>query len=176
MNILSTYFYYILFRIDFYKIAAIISLLFISFLSFAYHMENIKDTDPLINMNNYNFYMLNFYNRDKRNNFLLFFIFLVYFGLNGIIFYIFLIMVKISKTIYRCLFLSLYTISIITSILISESIYFNMEDYFFFLASLSLLCLITFTFLTDFKELSFFVNDLKIDIFRANRTKKEKKD
>ena len=176
MNILSTYFYYALFRIDFYKIAAIISLLFISFLSFVYHMENIKDTDPLINMNNYNFYMLNFYNRDKRTNFLLFFIFLVYFGLNGVIFYIFLIMVKISKTIYRCLFLAIYTISIIISIIISECIYFNMEDYFFFLASLSLLCLITFTFLTDFKELLFFVNDFKIDIFRANRIKKEKKD
>jgi hypothetical protein len=174
MNIISTYFYYILFRIDLDKIVTKISLVFISFFSFIYHMENIKESDPLINLNNYHFYMMTYYSRDKRTTLLLFFIYLVYFALNGVIFYIFLLMIKISKTIYRCTFLSIYSISIMTSIAISESIYYNMEDYFLFLGILNLLCLVVFAFLSDFKEILFFINDLKIDIFRPIRIKKEK--
>ena len=174
MNILSTYFYYILFRIDLYKIVTKISLLFISFFSFIYHVENIKDSDLLINLNNYHFYMMTYYYRDKRTTLFLIFIYLVYFALNGVIFYMFLLMIKISKTIYRCTFLSLYSISIMASIAISESIYYNMEDYFLFLSILNSLCLIVFAFLSDFKEILFFINDLKMDIFRPIRIKKEK--
>jgi MFS family permease len=174
MNIISTYFYYILFRIDFDKIVTKISLVFISFFSFIYHMENIKESDPLINLNNYHFYMMTYYSRDKRTTLLLFFIYLVYFALNGVIFYMFLLMIKISKTIYRCTFLSIYSISIMTSIAISESIYYNMEDYFLFLGILNLLCLVVFAFLSDFKEILFFINDLKIDIFQPIRIKKDK--
>ena len=118
--------------------------------------------------------MLTYHYRDERANKLLVIIYLIYFAINGVIFFVYLLLLKISKTIYRCTFLSIYSISFIISIVISESIYFNMEDYFLFLGSLILLCLLTFTFLDEFKELLYIMNDLKIDIFRSSQNKKEK--
>ena len=49
-----------------------------------------------------------------------------------------------------------------------------MEDYFLFLGSLILICLLTFAFLGDFKELLNIMNDLKIDIYRPSKNKQEK--
>ena len=120
--------------------------------------------------------MLKNYYRDRRSLFILFLIFIAYFALNGIIFYIYLLILKISKTIYRCSFFSVHSISLIISILISESIYYNMEDYFLFLAVIIFLCLITFSFLNDFKELLFLMNDLKIDIYRPSKNSINDKD
>ncbi len=151
-----------------------LSLLIIIFLTIIYHNENIKEKDLLMNINVYNFYMLTYYLRDTRTNLLLFIIFLIYFALNGVLFYIYLIMLKISKTIYRCTFFSIHSIAIIVSMIISENIYYNMEDYFLFLSSLVLLSLITYNFLSEFKELLHIMNDLKIDIFRESKNKPEK--
>ena len=120
--------------------------------------------------------MLNNYFRDRRSLFLLALIFISYFALNGVIFYIYLLILKISKTIYRCTFFSVHSISLIISMLISESIYYNMEDYFLFLAVLIFVCLLTFIFLSDFKELLFLMNDLKIDINRPSKNSINDKD
>ena len=174
INILSNYFYYALYRIDCFKTSVMLSLLIIIFLTIIYHNENIKEKDLLMNINVYNFYMLTYYLRDTRTNLLLFIIFLIYFALNGVLFYIYLIMLKISKTIYRCTFFSIHSIAIIVSMIISENIYYNMEDYFLFLSSLVLLSLITYNFLSEFKELLHIMNDLKIDIFRESKNKPEK--
>jgi hypothetical protein len=60
--------------------------------------------------------------------------------------------------------------------LISESIYYNMEDYFLFLAVTIFICLLTLSFLSDFKELLFLMNDLKIDINRPSKNSINDKD
>ena len=44
-----------------------------------------------------------------------------------------------------------------------------MNHYFLFLSGLNMLCLLSFTFLSDFKELLLVVNDLKIDIHRPSK-------
>jgi len=49
-----------------------------------------------------------------------------------------------------------------------------MEDYFLFLAMLSLLCLLTLIFLSDFKELLFVMNDLKIGLFNSSKNIQQK--
>ena len=174
INISSNYFYYALYRIDCFRTSVMLSLLFVIFLIYIYHKENVKEKDSLMNVNVYNFYMLTYYYRDTRSNLLLFIIFLIYFALNGVIFYIYLIMLKISKTIYRCTFFSIHSIAIILSMIICESIYYNMEDYYLFLSSLVLLSLIAYNFLSEFKELLHIMNDLKIDIFRQSKNKPEK--
>ena len=127
-----------------------------------------------MDLNLYNFFMLTYKQRDSRPTYLLTFIYFILFALNGVIFYIYLLLLKISKTIYRCTFFSIHSISLIISVTISETIYFNMEDYFLFLSSLILLSLLTFTFLGEFKELLHIMNDLKIDIFRISKNIKEK--
>ena len=44
-----------------------------------------------------------------------------------------------------------------------------MEHYFLLLCVLNLLCLLTFAFLSEFKELLYVINDLKIDIYRPSK-------
>ena len=104
--------------------------------------------------------------RPKRNLILLFF---SYFALNGVIFYEYLLILKISKTIHRCTFLSLHSVSLIIATVISEFIYYCMQDYFLFLGALNLFCLLTFCFLSEFKELNYIMNDLKVNMFGVRK-------
>ena len=113
--------------------------------------------------------MIKYYYRDKRPISILILIFIAYFALNGVIFYFYLLMLKISKTIYRCTFFSGHSISLIISMIISEYIYYNMEDYFLFLSVTIFVCLLIFFFLSDFKGILFLMNDLKIDIYRTSK-------
>ena len=174
INYLSNMVFYAFYRINCFKNLIIFSLIFIVANSIIYHSKTTEKTDSLIDLNLYNFYMMTYYYRDSRTNNLLIIIFLIYFAINGVIFFVYLLILKISKTIYRCTFLSIHSIALIISIIISECIYFNMEDYFLFLGSLVLLCLLAFIFLDEFKELLYIVNDLKIDIFRSSKNKQEK--
>ena len=174
INVLSNYFFYLFYRINCFNSLLIIALLFIAFNCALYHRATTKTGDTLMDLNQYNFFMLTYKQRDSRPTYLLTFIYFILFALNGVIFYIYLLLLKISKTIYRCTFFSIHSISLIISVTISETIYFNMEDYFLFLSSLILLSLLTFTFLGEFKELLHIMNDLKIDIFRISKNIKEK--
>ena len=174
LNFISNYFFYFLYRIDCFKIIILISLIIITFNLTVYHSITSSSVDEPINLNIYNFSMENYYSRNKRPFLLLIFLFAIYFALNGIIFYVHLLISKISKTIYRCTFFSLHSFSLIIALIISESIYYHMENYFLFLATLNILCLFTFLFLSDFKELLFVVSDLKQDYIDSQRGKNKK--
>ena len=174
INFLSNFLFYSFYRINCFKTVVIISLLLAAFLCFIYHKTSSADMGKVMDLNQYNFYMLIYYSRDSRTPMLLFIIFLIFFFLNGVVFYVYLLILKISKTFYRCTLFAIHSLSLITSIIISESIYFNMEDYFLFLASLIMLCFLTFSFLSESKELLNVMNDVKIDIFRQSRYKREK--
>ena len=174
INFLSNYFYYAFYRINCFNTIIVFSLFFIAISCAIYQSANSKAKDTLIDLNQYNFHMLTYYNRDSRSPILLILIFMIYFALNGVNFYIYLLILKISKTIYRCTYFSLHSLSLIFSMVISEIIYYYMEDYFLFLGSLILICLLTFAFLGDFKELLNIMNDLKIDIYRPSKNKQEK--
>ena len=174
INILSNYFFYAFYRIDCFKTIIVLSLFFVSFNLVLYHFLTIQSQDTPIDLNSYNFSMTNYYYRNKRPILLLIPLYLVYFALNGIIFYVYLLTLKISKTIYRCTFFSIHSFSLIAAMMISESIYYYMEDYFLFLAMLSLLCLLTFIFLINFKELLYIMNDLKIGLINSSKNLQQK--
>ena len=176
INFLSNYFFYAFYRIQCFKTIITFSLLFIIINLSAYHIISIDESDTKINLNQYSMTMSQNYYRDRRSLFILAIIFFAYFALNGVIFYLYLLILKISKTIYRCTFFSIHSISLIISMIISETIYYNMEDYFLFLAIIIFVCLLTFTFLSDFKELLFLMNDLKIDINRPSKNSINDKD
>ena len=174
INIISNYLFYALYRISCFKTIIYISLLFVSIFLVAYHFVTVDLDENPIDLNEYNFSMLNLYQRDKKSILCGIFMFSIYFALNGVIFYVYLLILKISKTIYRCTFFSIHSLSLIVAMVISESIHYQMENFFLFLSVLNLLCLLTFNFLSEFKELLYIMNDLKIDIFRQSRNIQEK--
>ena len=176
INFLSNYFYYAFYRIQCFKTIIFFSLLLIIINLAAYHIISNDESDTSIDLNQYSMTMIKSYYRDRRSLFIFSLIFVAYFALNGVIFYIDLLILKISKTIYRCSFFSGHSISLIISVLISEGIYYNMEDYFLFLSVIIFLCLLTLTFLSDSKELLFLMNDLKIDIYRPSKNSINDKD
>ena len=168
-NVLSNYFFYCFYRIECFKTLIYISQLFISIILIIYHFLNINLPDTPIDINQFNLKMLVHFKRDirpKRNLILLFF---SYFALNGVIFYEYLLILKISKTIHRCSFFSFHSVSLIIATIISEFIYYYMEDYFLFLGVLNLFCLLTFCFLSEFKELNYIMNDLKVSMFGVRK-------
>jgi hypothetical protein len=134
-----------------------------------YHVLTSTGKDTPIDLNQYNFSMLSIYQKDKISKNYLLLLFSSYFVLNGVNFYVYLLILKISKTIYRCTYFSIHSISLIIALVISECIHFQMEHYFLLLCVLNLLCLLTFAFLSEFKELLYVINDLKIDIYRPSK-------
>ena len=169
INFLSNYCYYFFYRIQCFKTIIFFSLLIIIINLVVYHIISNDESDTKIDLNQYSMTMIKSYYRDRRPLSVLALIFTAYFALNGVIFYIYLLILKISKTIYRCTFFSVHSISLIISMIISETIYYNMEDYFLFLSVIIFVCLLTLAFLSDFKELLFLMNDLKIDIYRPSK-------
>ena len=113
--------------------------------------------------------MLFSFNQEHLSKYYLVILLSVYFLLNGVNFYVYLLILKISKTIYRCSYFSIHSIALIIAFVVTECVHIIMNHYFLFLSVLNILCLITFMFLSDFKELLLVVNDLKIDIHRPSK-------
>ena len=175
VNIFSNYFYYCFYRIECFKTVIYISQLVITVNLIVYHIIITYERDIPMNMNEYNLSMLTSFIRDNRPYLTLILLFIVYFALNGVIFYVYLLILKISKTIHRCSFFSLHSVALIVATVISEFIYYYCEDYFLFLGILNFLCLINFAFLSEFSELLYIMNDLKVNNFGIkNNNWKEK--
>ena len=175
VNIFSNYFYYCFYRIECFKTVIYISQLVITVNLIVYHIIITYERDIPMNMNEYNLSMLTSFIRDNRSYLTLILLFIVYFALNGVIFYVYLLILKISKTIHRCSFFSLHSVALIVATVISEFIYYYCEDYFLFLGILNFLCLINFAFLSEFSELLYIMNDLKVNNFGIkNNNWKEK--
>ena len=169
INLVSNFFFYGLYRINCFKTIIVGALIYITLALLAYYfLTNDSEYTPL-DLNQYNFSMLKYYQKDKIPRIYLFLLFTIYFPLNGVLFYVYLLILKVSKTIYRCTYFSIHSISLIIAMVISECIHYQMEHYFLFLCVLNLLCLITFAFLSEFKELLYVINDLKIDIYRPSK-------
>ena len=168
-NLASNYFFYGFYRINCFKTIIVGSLIYITFALIIYHFLTSNNEDTPLDLNQYNFSMLNIYHKEKISRNYLLILFTIYFTLNGVNFYVYLLILKISKTIYRCTYFSIHSISLIAAMAISECIHYQMEHYFLFLCVLNVLCLLTFGFLSEFKELLYVINDLKIDIYRPSK-------
>ena len=169
MNISSNFFFYGLYRINCFKTIIIGSLIYLAIAFLVYHILTSKGEDTPIDLNQYNFSMLNSFHKDNTSKKFILILLTVYFALNGVLFYVYLLILRISKTIYRCTYFSIHSISLIIAFVITECAHCQIDHYFLFLSVLDLLCLLTFAFLSEFKELLYIVNDLKIDIFRQSK-------
>ena len=168
-NYLSNLFFYGLYRINCFKTVIIISIIYNILALFYYHFATYEQRETPIYFNQYNPNMLFSFNQEHLSKYYLVILLSVYFLLNGVNFYVYLLILKISKTIYRCSYFSIHSIALIIAFVVTECVHIIMNHYFLFLSVLNILCLITFMFLSDFKELLLVVNDLKIDIHRPSK-------
>ena len=162
INLISNYFYYFLYRITCFKTVIIISSIIISILSVTYHFVTSSDEDTPLDLLQYNFGMLDNYRRDNLGSGLTTFMYFIHFLLNGIEFYYYLLIIKISKTIYRGLIFAEHSVMLLISSALAEGFHSQIQRPFFFLGVINLLCLLTFTFVNESKKIPYLVNDLKI--------------
>ena len=163
VSFISNYFYFYLFRISCYKIVIVFSSTILSFLSFIYYIHSINSKKTPLYYNEYNFGMLDLYYRDM---YILNELYLhgMYFALNGICFYIHLLVIKMSKTIYRCSFFCLHSLTVLVSLIITEIFKTEIKKPFLLLGFINLLCLLLILFLKEMNELPNLVNDLKQNV------------
>ena len=169
INVSSNFFFYAFYRINCFKTIIVVSLIYMTLALIIYHYITTNNADTPLDLNQYNFRMLQFYHKENIPKNYLVILFTIYFALNGVNFYVYLLILKISKTIYRCTYFSIHSISLISAMVISECIHYQMEHFFLFLCVLDVLCLLTLSFLSEFKELLYVINDLKIDIYRPSK-------
>ena len=174
-NLASNFFFYLFYRINCFKTIIIVSLIYIEIALLIYHLLTSKEKDTPLDLNEFNFSMLEIYYREKISKYYIIILFTIYFFLNGVNFYVYLLILKISKTIYRCTYFSIHSISLIIAFVMSEYIHYQMRHYFLFLGVLNILVLLTFAFLSEFKEFLYVINDLKIDIHRSSKNFEDKK-
>ena len=158
----SNYLYYALYRINCFKTVIVFSLIMLSICLTSYHFTVINIKETPIDLNQYNYNMFQIYQRDKYPKKAIAILFSGYFFLNGVIMYINLLMLKISKTIYRGIYCAIQNISVFAALALSEGLKIQLDNYFLFLSIINLLCLITLCFLSEFKELPYLINDLKL--------------
>ena len=118
--------------------------------------------------------MLSTYKRNKYPQKTIAILLLAYFFLNGVIMYINLLMIKISRTIYRGIYCAIQNLSVFVAFALSEAIHWQMDNYYLFLSLTNLLCLLTLSFLSEFKELPYLINDLKLHYTRDKNNEQNK--
>ena len=161
---LSNYFFYYLYRIYCFRTVIIISSLSLSFLSIIYHIISIDSQNTPVYYNQYNFSMMDIYYNDKKKGDKLVFIYIMYFALNGICFYIDLILIKMSRTIYRCTVLTDQTIAILISLLLTRAFSVEINRPFLLLGFINFIFLFIILFLDEMTESPNIVNDLKQNV------------
>ena len=169
---LSNLFYYYLYRISCFKIVIVISYIFLSFLSFIYYIHSLNSNKTPLYLSQYNFGMMNYYYRDY---YILnqFYLHAMYFAINGIYFYIHIFLIKISKTLYRCIVFSIHSILILISLILVEIFNTEIKKPFLLLGFINILCLIIILFLNEMNDLPNLVNDLKKIVEKVKHSKNE---
>ncbi len=131
VTIISNYFFYLCYRISCFKLIIYFSLIIIIIFLILYHFLTYQTNDFPLDINQTNFNMLTRHykmNSPAVINVLLIFI---YFFLNGINFYINLLVIKVTKTLYRSSLFGINTCLELLSFAFGESLNYQIEHYFF---------------------------------------------
>ena len=163
INYISNIFFYFLYRISCFKIVIIFSHIIVTFLCFLYYIHSLNSKKTPLYHNQYNFGMLNFYYADYYIMNQLY-LHAIYFFFNGIYFYVYILIIKISKTIYRCLFFSLNTILMMISLILTQLFNTEIKKPFLLLGFINILCLLLILFLNEMNDLPNLVYDLKKNV------------
>ena len=162
------YFYYLCYRISCFKVIFYFSLIIVTILLIAYHFLSYIQIDFPLDINQSNFYMLERHYRNNRSSNLNILLFFIYFFLNGVNFYINILVIKITKTMYRCTLLGINTILALLSLTFGEALNLQIENYFLLIGSLNLIGIVSEFYFGEIKSIPNIVNDLKQSINREN--------
>ena len=88
----------------------------------------------------------------------------MYFAINGICIYIDLILIKMSKTIYRCTVMTDQTVSLLISLLLTRAFSVEINRPFLLLGFINFIFLFIILFLDEMTETPNIVNDLKQNV------------
>ena len=99
-------------------------------------------------------------------------ILIIFFFMNGINFYINLLILKLTKTIYRCTLFGFNTCFSLLSLAFGEILNYHIENYFFLIGSLNIVGIVTILYFGELKTVPYIINDLKQNIQREKRKNK----
>ena len=168
---LSNYFYYFFYRISCFKMIVYFSMIIISILLIVHYYMTYNSDDFPVDLSEFNFPML-VTPYTKTSNYLINInLFFINFFLNGLSFYINILLIKLTKTLYRCTLFGINTFLFLFSIAFGDCLLFQIKHYFFFLGSLNLVAIVIVCFLGEFKNISYIVNDLKRSINKDRKIK-----
>ena len=165
----SNFLYYMFHRINCFKIVLFISLTIVTMLLLLYYyLSDDQNVFPL-DLNESNFNMVEQNKKYRRQNNTNVLILIIHFLLNGINFYINLLILKLSKTIYRC---SLFGINSFISLLafaFGESLNFQIEHNFFLIGSLNIVGIFVALYFGELKVIPYIINDVKQNFEKKNK-------
>ena len=172
----SNYIFFLCYRISLFKMTFYFSLIVVTFLFVLYHILTYDSKDFPLDINQTNFNMLDYHykkNRIYKTNILLLFI---HFFLNGINFYINLLVIKLTKTLYRCSLFGINTCLALLSFVFGESLDYQIKHYFLLVGALNLIGIVSEFYFGEMKDIPNIINDLKQNINKENihNRKKEK--
>ena len=162
-----------MYRISCFKVVLFISLIAVTILLFLYHYftEPMDDFSLDLNQANFEMYEVNSNLNRKENTNLI--ILEIYFILNGINFYINLLILKLSKTLYRCTLFGFNSFIALLAFSFGEGLNYQIEHYFFLVGSLNIVGIVTILYFGELKVIPYIINDLKQNFQREkNKTKK----
>ena len=143
ITLASNYIFQWCYRISLFKMTFYSSLIFVTILFILYHFIAIYERDFPLDINQTNFNMLDIHHKKNRvhnsSTHLLF----IHFFLNGINFYINLLVIKLTKTLYRCTLFGIDTCLSLLAFACGEVIDYQIDNYYFLIGSLNLICIIS---------------------------------
>ena len=168
VTFISNYFYYLCYRISCFKVIFYFSLITVTILLITYHFLSYNQADFPLDINQSNFNMLERHYKNNRNSNLNILLYFIHFFLNGVNFYINILVIKITKTMYRCTLLGINTILALLSLTFGEALNLQIENYFLLIGSLNLIGIVSEFYFGEIKSIPNIVNDLKQSINKEN--------
>ena len=126
-----------------------------------YYFVNELTDDFSRDINQINFSMIELNNQMNAKGKNVVIILTIYFFLNGINFYINLLILKLSKTLYRCTLFGFNSFLSLSAFAFAEGLNYQIEHYFFVVGSFNIIRIITILYFGELKVIPYIINDLK---------------
>ena len=174
VTLFSNFFFYMCYRISCFKLVFYFSLIAVTILLVLYHFITYQSNDFPIDLNQTNFHMMELHYKKTRIAKISVVLFFIHFFLNGINFYINLLVIKLTKTLYRCSLFGINTCLSLLAFAFGESLTYQIEHYFLLIGALNLIGIVSEFYFGELKGVPNLINDLKQNINRENNKKSKK--
>jgi hypothetical protein len=168
VTFISNYLFYWCHRISLFKMTFYFSLIIVTIFFILYHFITIDGNIYPLDINQTNFHMLETHFKKTRKSNTSILLLFIHFFLNGINFYINLLVIKITKTLYRCSLFGINTCLALLSFAFGEALNFQIDNYFLLIGALNLIGIVSEFYFGELKGIPNIINDLKQDINKDN--------